>query len=541
MKLYYDYCSKVLDGSIVVGEYIKLTCERFQNDLQRDDLVFIEDKVDRAIQFISTLRHYTGKHSGKSFILESWQQFIIANIVGWYWKESGTRRFTSSYIEVSRKQGKTALAAALCLYYLIADGEDGAEVLLAANSKEQAKIAFDMCSKFSKGLDPKGKYLTAYRADILFSLNNSKLKVLAADDSKLDGFNASFGLLDEYHAAANSKVRDVIKSSMGMRENPHLCTITTAGFDKSLPCYQLRTVAIEVLNHLKEDDSMFIAIYSLDGSDNWQDEKNWCKCAPNLGVTVTKKYIKEQVQQAKNNPSDEVGVKTKTLNIWCDSATVWIPEDYIVKCSDIVDLSSLNGKECYVGVDLGATSDLTAVSYLVVDNDKYYFKTHYYLPESALEEKTDKELYKLWKRAGLLTVTPGNVTDYDYITSDLLKATEVVNIVSVSYDKFNATQWAINCTEQGLPLDEYPQTLGSFNRPTKELERLILSGQAVIDNNDITRNCFRNVVLKSDYCDNVKPVKQQDKKKIDGVIAMIQALGGYLQTLQQFNIYDIKP
>lgn len=534
MKLYYDYCSKVLDDSIVVGEYIKLACERFQNDLQRNDLVFKEDKVDLAIQFISTLRHYTGKHSGKQFILEGWQQFIVANIVGFYWKESGTRRYTSSYIEVSRKQGKTALAAALCLYYLIADGEDGAEVLLAANSKEQAKIAFDMCSKFSKGLDPKGKYLTAYRADILFSLTASKLKVLAADDSKLDGFNASFGLLDEYHAAANSKVRDVIKSSMGMRENPHLCTITTAGFDKSLPCYQLRTVAIEVLNHLKEDDSMFIAIYSLDEGDNWQLEKNWYKCAPNLGVTVTKKYIREQVQQAKNNPSDEVGVKTKTLNIWCDSATVWIPEDYIVKCSDLVDLSSLSG-DCFVGVDLGATSDLTAVSFLLVDGDKYYFKTNYYLPESALEEKTDKELYKLWKRAGLLTVTPGNVTDYDYITCDILKAREVVNIVSVSYDKFNATQWAINCTEQGLPLEEYPQTLGSFNRPTKELERLILSGQVVIDNNDITRNCFRNVVLKSDYCDNVKPIKSQDKKKIDGVIAMLQALGGYLLTPHYSN------
>ena len=226
MKPYYEYADKVLNGSIVVGEYIKLACERFQNDLKREDLEFREEKVYLAIQFISTLRHYTGKHSGKPFILEGWQQFIVANIVGWYWKDSGTRRYTSSYIEVSRKQGKTALAAALCLYYLIADGEDG-----------------------------------AYRADILFSLTSSKLKVLAADDSKLDGFNASFGLLDEYHAAANSKVRDVIKSSMGMRENPHLCTITTAGFDKSLPCYQLRTVAIEVLNHLKEDDSMFIAIY----------------------------------------------------------------------------------------------------------------------------------------------------------------------------------------------------------------------------------------------------------------------------------------
>jgi phage terminase large subunit-like protein len=129
------------------------------------------------------------------------------------------------------------LAAALCLYFLIADGEDGAEVDLAANSKEQAKIAFKFCSTFTKGLDPKGKYLTPYRDSILFDATNSSLKVFAADDTKLDGFNASFGLVDEYHSAKNSKVRDVIKSSMGMRQNPHLCTITTAGFDKSLPCY----------------------------------------------------------------------------------------------------------------------------------------------------------------------------------------------------------------------------------------------------------------------------------------------------------------
>lgn len=412
---------------------------------------FKEDKVDRAILFISTLKHYTGKHSGKPFTLEGWQQFIIANIVGFYWKGTNTRRYTSSYIEVSRKQGKTALAAALCLYYLIADGEDGAEVLLAANSKEQAKIAFDMCSKFSKGLDSKGKYLTAYRADILFNLTNSKLKVLAADDSKLDGFNASFGLLDEYHAAKNSKVRDVIKSSMGMRMNPHLCTITTAGFDKTLPCYQLRTVAIEVLNGLKIDDEMFIAIYSLDADDDWRDEMNWVKCAPNLDITVTSKYIRGQVQQAINNPADEVGVKTKTLNLWCDSSNVWLPEDYIIKCSKEVDLNKFAGMDCYTGVDLAATSDLTAVAYLVVQDGTYYFKTHYYLPESALKDKADKELYKYWKQQGYLTVTSGNVTDYDYITADMLRYADVVNIQSVGYDKYNATQWAIDSTEQGLP------------------------------------------------------------------------------------------
>lgn len=528
MKGYYHYVEDVLNGKIVVGELIKLACQRFKDDLQREDIYFNESVVDKAINFIGTLKHFMGKSSGKHFKLENWQQFIVANIVGWYWKDNNTRRFTSSYIEVSRKNGKTALAAALCLYYLIADGEDGAEVDLAANSKEQAKIAFEFCSNFSKQLDPKGKYLKPYRDNVQFALNNSKLKVFAADDSKLDGFNASFGLIDEYHAAKNSKVRDVIKSSMGMRNNPHLCTITTAGFDKTLPCYKLRSTSIEILNKLKTDDSMFIAIYSLDDKDDWTDKDNWVKCTPNLNITVTSKYIKEQVQSAINNPSEEVGVKTKTLNLWCDVADVWLPESYIVKASKDIHLEDFRDCECYIGVDLSATSDLTAVSYLIEKDNIYYFKTDYYLPESALVDKPDRETYKLWKQQGLITITTGNVTDYDYITNDIVAASNILNIQKIGYDKWNATQWAIHATEIGLPLEEYPQTMGNFNRPTKELERLILSGNTVIDNNEITRWCFRNVELKSDYNGNVKPNKGIKSKKIDGVIAIIQALGMYL-------------
>lgn len=525
MKGYYRYVDDVLNGKTVVGELIKLACQRFKDDLQRQDVYFNESVVDKAINFIGTLKHFMGKSSGKHFQLEDWQQFIVANIVGWYWKENHTRRFTSSYIEVSRKNGKTALAAALCLYYLIADGEDGAEVDLAANSKEQAKIAFEFCSSFSKQLDPKGKYLKPYRDNVQFALNNSKLKVFAADDSKLDGFNASFGLIDEYHAAKNSKVRDVIKSSMGMRSNPHLCTITTAGFDKTLPCYKLRSTSIEILNKLKTDDSMFIAIYSLDDGDDWTDKDNWVKCTPNLNVTVTSKYIREQVQSAINNPSEEVGVKTKTLNLWCDVADVWLPESYIIRASKNIRLEDFKDCDCYIGVDLSATSDLTAVSYLIEKDGTYYFKTDYYLPESALTDKADRETYKVWKQQGLLKVTAGNVTDYDYITNDIVAASNLLNIQKIGYDKWNATQWAIHATEIGLPLEEYPQTMGNFNRPTKELERLILSGNTVIDNNEITRWCFRNVELKSDYNGNVKPNKGIKAKKIDGVIAIIQALG----------------
>ena len=530
MKAYFKYVEDVVSGHVVVGENIKLACNRFRNDQQRDDLEFREDVVDNAIDFIGTLKHFTGKSSGQNFILEPWQAFIVANIVGWYWKGTNTRRYSSSYIEISRKQGKTALAAALCIYFLIADGEDGAEVDLAANSKDQAKIAFSFCSAFTRQLDPKCKYLKAYRDSILMDINNSKLKVFAADDSKLDGFNASFGLIDEYHSAKNSKVRDVIKSSMGMRLNPHLCTITTAGFDKTLPCYKLRSTSIDILNGLKEDDSMFIAIYSLDEKDDWTDENNWVKCAPNLDVTVTKKYIREQVQSAINNPSEEVGVKTKTLNLWCDSVEVWLPESYLIKASKKDDWELLKDKPCYIGVDLAATSDLTAVSYMVVDDGIYHFRTDYYLPESALREKGDRELYKYWKQMGLLKITEGNVTDYDYITNDMMKFSNLVSIQKVGYDPYNSTQWAIDATEKGLPLEQYPQNLGNFNKPTRELERLILSGKAIIENNEITRWCFRNVTLKSDHNGNVKPNKSINAKKIDGTIAMIQALGMYLTT-----------
>jgi phage terminase large subunit-like protein len=515
---------------------MRLACRRFFDDLSRDDLVFVPGKVDLAVEFIGSLRHFTGRHAGHPFVLSEWQSFIVANVVGFYWKQSGLRRFTSSYIEVARKNGKTALAAALCLFFLIADGEDGAEVLLAANSKEQAKIAFGMCSRFACGLDPKGGYFRMYREDIYFDRTNSKLKVLASDDKKLDGFNASFGLIDEYHSAPNNLVRDVIKSSMGMRENPHLCTITTAGFDRSLPCYALRTMCVEVLNGVKQDDSLFIAVFSMDAEDDWRDPANWHKSNPNMGVTVTEKYISEQVWQAKNNPSDEAGVRTKNLNQWCNSANIWIPEEYILRGTAKVAFTQFaDGSVCYAGVDLGATSDLTAVAFLVIEGGLYYFKVFYYLPEAALTEKPDRELYKLWRRTGELTVTPGNVTDYDYIQNDIMKISGIMPIANIAYDSYNATQWAIKCTNEGLPLTPYSQTMGNFNRPTKELERIILSGRAVFDNNEITRECFRNVLLKSDHNGNVKPVKYMDKKKIDGCIAIIQALGVYLLTPQYLN------
>ena len=530
------YCQGVTDGNIVVCDLVRRAVLPFLDMLEDERLEFKPQKVERVIAFFSILRHFKGKHSGKPFLLEDWQMFIIAAIYGFYYTGTNERVVTSVYIEMARKQGKTAFAAGLCLYHEIADGEAGAEVYLAANSREQAKIAFKFCSQFAKKMDPKGQILQIYRDYIDLNANVSTLKVLAADSSKLDGPDPSMYLLDEYHAAKDSSLKDVLQSGQGTRESPMSMIITTAGFDKLGPCFQYREMCVDVLNGIKDDERLFTIIYSLDEKDDWKDERVWIKSNPNLEVTVKMAYIRSQVKKAVNSPIDEVGVRTKTINQWCDSMEVWIPDHHIMKCTGNVDIN-IFGKdtECYVGIDLSSTSDLTALSLMFPYKGKFYFKTFYYLPEEALSTKKYKEMYGDWARNKYLIITPGNVVDYDYILNDLVDLDSKLYILKIGYDAWNSTQFVINATNRGLPMEPVSQSIGNFNRPTKELERIIMSGNAVIDNNPINRFCFKNVTMKFDSSGNAKPNKENNDKKIDGVIADIEALGVYLLTPQYSN------
>ncbi len=287
-SLGFQYADDVLSGKQIACLYVQQACRRFMDDLQRKDLYFKPNKVNKVVEFIADLQHGAGEHENKYFILEPWQHFIIMNLYGFYWKKSGKRRFKYSYIEMAKKNGKTAFSSARCLYHLSYDGEGAAEVLQVANSKEQAYIAYRITKGFIKKLDPQERFFKRFRSDILFPLNDSFLKVLATDDTKMDGYNCNFGLIDEWHSALNSRTRDVIRSGQAMRKNPMLDTITTAGFDKDVPCYELRTTCTEILKGVKKDDSMFTIIYTLDEGDKWQDPKVWIKSNPNLGVTVHK-------------------------------------------------------------------------------------------------------------------------------------------------------------------------------------------------------------------------------------------------------------
>lgn len=534
---YIEYAKQVVAGNILSCEYVRLTCKRFLQDISNPDLVFKSEKVDLFIKFASILKHIKGEYAGQSVKFEPWQLVIVASIFAVYWKDTNTRKYQSSYIEVPRKSGKSFLAAVMCLFALICDGEPGAEVLIAANSAKQAfEVDFETVSKLAKQLDPKCKKMRHYRDSIRIDSTSSKLIVLAADSSRMDGFNCSFGLIDEYHEAPDSKVADVIRSSMGMRKNPHLCTITTAGFNKNGPCYELRSYGIDVLKGSKTDESLFVMIFTLDVGDDWTDESVWKKAVPNLGITTKVSFLRDTVNRAKQHPSDEVEAKTKQFDVWCDSSTVWIPEVVIKRNMMDIDLTEFKNKNnylVYLGFDLAAVSDLTALTLMFVDpeTEEYFFKNFYYLPKSALEGKYNAELYKMWASKGYLTLTDSPTTDYNYIQGQILYLYENFDVQGVFFDSWNAQQLVNNLTNEGLPMSAYSQSIGNFNRPTREIERLLLSNMAKIDKNPITRWNFDNVELKVDINANAKPMGDHQSKKIDGVISILNALGGYLSTV----------
>ena len=527
-----EYAEDVLSNKITAGELVRLCCQRYMDWFDRDDIYFDEEAAERPVKFISHLKHVRGDFVGQHFILQDWQKFLVYNVYGWKKKSTGKRLIRTAYIQISRKCGKTSLAAALGLYGMIGDDEAGAEVLTVAPSRAQSQIAFKCAQEYVDGIN-KHNLFNYNRNEIRFPKNHAKFQILSSDSKFGDGFNTHTGIIDEYHAFPNNDIPQLIESGMGMRTQPLMLMITTAGFDLLSPCKQYRDMCDDILHKVKNDDTIFPLIYELDEDDDIEDQNNWKKCCPSLDITVGRDYMESQLLRMKNNPSDEVAILTKTFNKWCSSAESWLPNSVIVANSEKINLDDFNDDKLFtiLGIDLAAVSDITAVSMCFNYKDKFYFKTWYFLPESALEESHNKALYNNWRRSGELLVTPGNASDYDYILNKIFEINKKIKIFKVEYDTWNATQFTENAVQHGVKMEPFSQALGNFNRPTKEFERLLRLGKIVIDDNEITRWCFGNCTIKSDWNDNVKPVKAGTKyQKIDGVIAMLQALGGMLNT-----------
>ena len=527
---FYTYATDVIGGKVVACKFVRQACERFLRDLEDERLEFRLDRVAHCVRFIKMLKHFSGVANNKPFVLEPWQLFIVANIVGWYWRGTGKRRFNEAYVSIARKNGKTALFAALMIYFLLADGEPSAEVLISANSREQAtNVDFQIIKGFIQKLDPKGKTVKAQRNKVKVAKTTNMMHVTASDASKLDGYNISACLVDEYHEADTDEVKEVLKTAMGNRRNPIQCVVTTRGFDMSKPCFALDHYAQEVLSGEKQDDALFAMIFTLDEDDDWKDPATWVKANPNLGVTVSYQYISGELTKALASTAKEIQFRTKYVNQWVESKTIWISDERINGFMEALDFERFKDMPCYVGLDLASVSDLTSVAFLWPIEGKYYFKVLNYLPSDALATKENSVKYREFDMRGDLIIFPdSNVTDYDRILDDIKRINTITPVYLISYDQWNSTQMIIQATNFGFDCKPFSQSLSSFNRPTKEFERAMLQDAVVMDRNECTRWAFRNVLIKTDAHENQQIIKATNMSKIDPAVSMMMALGGYL-------------
>ena len=541
---YKQYALDVQNGKITANQYIKQATKRYLDWFSRPDMEFRPQAVDKVVNFISKLRHFKGEHAGRPFKLLDFQKFIISNMFGFYSKDEEGKpknRRVVQYVwyEVARKNGKTALAAAILLYMMIADGEQSADCFFLANSHKQALLAYEFAHKFIGNLDPKNKFFQRYRDSIKFPLTNSQISCLAADYKRIDGLNVFGGLIDEFDEAQNEKLYANIVSGMQSRRNPMAIIITSAGFDMNGVGYTKRKEMIEILSGKVQDDSQLVFIFCLDPEDDYKNPKTWIKANPSLGQTLYPDKLQIEVNRAQS-PTVQPFILCKNFGRWglTDYEKTWLTHDEIlnVTCDISLDQFDPDNTIVWLGVDLASTSDLTALSMMVVedsdDGKLYYFKTWYFLPELSLQQNMNQEIYRKAINQHQLIATNGNVCDYQEVTKIILKIAERYTIGGVFYDSYNATSWAIDCTNQGLPITPLSQALWSFNRGTKEFTRLVKKGACRIDNNILTRFCFDNSELKFDHNENCKPVKKGGAKggsaKIDGTISMLSCICGYL-------------
>lgn len=503
-------------------------------------------KADRAVKFIQNLKHTKGKWDGKKFMLLPWQEQIVRDIFGIV-RADGKRQFLTAYVEIPKKQGKSELAAAIALYLLYADGEASAEVYGAACDRNQASIVFDVAKQMvmkSPALMKRSKIAAATKRIVNYS-NAGFYQVLSAETGTKHGLNVSGLVFDEIHAQPNRKLYDVLtKGSGDAREQPLFFIITTAGTDKQSICYELHTKALDIMNGRKNDSTFYPVVYGLEEGDDWNDEANWYKANPSLGHTIAIERVREAYKNALENPAEENVFKQLRLNMWTNSTVVWIPEHIYDKGNSPVDIDSLAGRDCYAGLDLASTSDITAFVLVFPprsEDEKYIVLPFFWLPEDTLELRCrrDHVLYDVWERQGYIHTTEGNVIHYGFIERFIEDLGKKYHIKEIAYDRWNATQMVQNLEDEGFTMVPFGQGFKDMSPPSKELYKLLMEGSIIHGGNPVLKWMAQNVVMRQDPAGNIKPDKERSVEKIDGIVALIMGLDRCIRNGgETTSIYD---
>ena len=508
-----------------------------------------KEKADRAVTFIENLCHTKGKWAGKRFWLLPWQEQLIRDIFGIV-KPDGNRQFRTAFVEICKKVGKSELAAAIALYLLYADNEPGAEVYGAAADRQQASIVFDVARQMvemSPALMKRSKLMAATKRIVNYG-NAGFYQVLSAEVGSKHGFSISGLVFDEIHTQPNRQLYDVLtKGSSDARQNPLHFIITTAGTDRHSIAYELHAKAVDILEGRRVDPTFYPVVYGLKDDEDWEDEANWYKVNPSLGYTVDIERLRDAYREAKQNPADEITFKWLRMNMWVSSTTAWIPDAVFMKGNEEIDSDSLKGRECYAGLDLSSTGDITALVLMFPPRDvdeKYILLPFFWVPEETIPQRVRSASvpYDVWEKQGHILATEGNVIHYDFIEHFIEELGEKYHILEIAFDRWGATQMVQDLEGMGFTVVPFGQGYSSMSAPTKEFYKILMEGRMVHGGNPVLRWMAGNVVIDTDPAGNIKVTKARSKEKIDGIVAAIMALDRCIrnQGQERGSVYDTR-
>ena len=523
------YIHGVLNGTIKTNKWIKKAVERHLNDLKRKDIYYDSEKIEKVYKFFYFV-HINIDNKYRRFELLPFQAFIIAALFGFYWKGSDKRKYRYAFLFMARKNGKSVFSAALQIYFLIADGVQDPQSLLLASTREQASICLDYATGIINHSPALRKRLEAQRYKIIFKdkTRGGFSKVLASNAHKLDGYSASGAILDEIHAYPDDKLYNVIKSSILARENPMIFLITTAGFSLTSFCYNHMLYAQNILNGDITDDSMFAMLYTLDEEDDPADKSNWCKSNPALTKINHMDDLTSEYNQSRYSITQLNNFLTKHLNVFVDAEENWIPNEVLAPAFQDFDEKKLYGKDCYIGLDLSATRDLTALVCLIRDNDKFYAIPYFFMANNAEKFlRSGGVNLKQWIKDGHVELCDTPTIDYDLVVDKFKQLQERYNIRMCSFDPHNSAAIINKLWDIGIPTAPFQQRAQMFNEPLKALEKAIFDGDIIMKNPALKWN-LNNAVPYRDGNANIKLMKNKSLDSIDGAVSLAMAMGGWM-------------
>lgn len=535
------YAQDIASGKIVSNIYIKAVCERYLKDIESpgDNYYFNFAKAERYLKLVQKFKHTVGKWDTSHIKYEPWQCFFWMNVIGWYSKETGERKYRTSHLEISRGNSKSTMASQAALYFMRMDSPVGNHVACAATRREQARIVLDsarnMALTNTDFLKSTGVRVLAHQ--IVHTKSDSHIRAISADHSGLDGRADVLTICDELHAM-QKKTFETLESGMSKRRDSHLLCITTAGYDVegigfSQSCYAKKISLGEI-----QDDTFFAAVYCIDEKDDPFDENVWIKANPNFGVSVDPVNFRAKALKAKENPQDLANFKIKHLNIWVSEAHAFFDINKWDSCINRnIRLEDFANEKCFVGIDIASKVDLTSFGLIFKRGDKYFIFTKSYIPEVTVRESKNS-IYPECVGKGFLISTPGEAISYSKIEGDLLSLSRQHRMDTIFYDPWNSAEFAQNMAKQRLNMVEFRMNVANMSEPMKTLDAYIRAGKIVHDGNPLMRWCMSNVVAKEDHNGNVYPRKSHEKLKIDPVVATLMALAGFLQQRETQSIYE---